>query len=61
MKAEISSSALAAEAMQGDARAAGMSDYLTKPIVRLDLLRAIALALENGPPIASDLARGGHA
>ncbi len=41
--------------------AAGMSDYLTKPIVRLDLLRAIALALENGPPIASDLARGGHA
>jgi CheY-like chemotaxis protein len=41
--------------------AAGMNDYLTKPIVRLDLLRAIALALENAPPIASDLARGGHA
>jgi CheY-like chemotaxis protein len=41
--------------------AAGMSDYLTKPIVRLALLLAIARALENGTPRVGDLSRGGHA
>ena len=41
--------------------AAGMSDYLTKPIVRLHLLLAIARALENSTPRVCDLARGGHA
>ena len=41
--------------------AAGMSDYLTKPIVRLHLLLAIARALDNSPQSLGDLARGGHA
>ena len=41
--------------------AAGMSDYLTKPIVRLDLLLAIAGVLDNSPQRLGDLARGGHA
>jgi len=40
--------------------AAGMSDYLTKTIVRLALLRAIARALENSPPRVGALARHGH-
>lgn len=40
--------------------AAGMSDYLTKPIVRLALLAAIARALENSPPRVGGLARDGH-
>jgi CheY-like chemotaxis protein len=41
--------------------AAEMSDYLTKPIVRLDLLLAIARVLKAGPLMVSDLLRGGHA
>ncbi len=41
--------------------AAGMSDYLTKPIVRLALLLAIARALDNSPQSLGDLSRGGHA
>jgi len=41
--------------------AAGMSDYLTKPIVRLALLAAIARVLENGTPRVGGLARDGHA
>ena len=41
--------------------AAGMSDYLIKPIVRLHLLLAIARALENSTPRVCDLSRGGHA
>jgi len=41
--------------------AAGMSDYLTKPIARQALLAAIACALDNSPQRLGDLARGGHA
>ena len=40
--------------------AAGMSDFLTKPIVRRDLLQAIVRVLENLPRQVGEFARGGN-